>query len=195
MKLEKLNELKKTKGYKITTLILKILLAVFIIGFVLVVALQRFSNNRLSVFDFRMFTVVTGSMEPKYNIGDVLIAKKIKPEDVKVGDAVSYEGKSHSFKGKVITHEVVEIQKPKLPTDKYQFKTKGLTNLIEDPIIDEDQLYGVIVYRSFLLSLLYSFINTSLGFYILIIIPIMFIVGSEILSFMLKREEKLRQNN
>ena len=35
-----------------------------------------------------MFTVVSGSMEPKYKIGDVLIAKEKDPSKIKVGDAI-----------------------------------------------------------------------------------------------------------
>ena len=58
------------------------------VGFILSVCLQRFSNNKLSILNYRMFTVISGSMEPLYKIGDVLIAKEVKPEDIKVGDKI-----------------------------------------------------------------------------------------------------------
>ena len=101
----------ESTGFKIASIIVKVLIWLCLIAFVISVCMQRFSNNRLSVLNFRMFTVVSGSMKPKYNIGDVLIAKEIKPEDVKVGDTISYQGTVNSFKDKVVTHQVVGIEK------------------------------------------------------------------------------------
>ena len=97
---------------------------VFLIAFVLVVCLQRFSNNRISFFKYRMFTVISGSMEPKYKVGDVLIAKEVEPSKIKVGDTISYLGMSGDFAGKVITHQVVGINQNQ--DGKYIFSAKGL---------------------------------------------------------------------
>ena len=72
-----MKKLRENKIFKIVKGIVNVLLMIFCLLFVLVVCLQRFSNNELSFFDYRMFTVVTGSMEPRYMIGDVLIAKKV----------------------------------------------------------------------------------------------------------------------
>ena len=147
---------------------------VFLIAFVLVVCLQRFSNNRISFFKYRMFTVISGSMEPKY----------------KVGDTISYLGMSGDFAGKVITHQVVGINQNQ--DGKYIFSAKGLKNLVVDPSISEDQLYGVVIYRCPILSFFYKIISTNLGFYLFIIIPLMYIIGYEIINVLLKKEEKRR---
>ena len=106
-----MEKLRNNKVFKIGSIIFKIIIFIAMIGFVLSVCLQRFSNNKLSIFNFRMFTVISGSMEPKYKIGDVLIAKEIKPEKIKVGDTISYLGNVNSFKDKVVTHQVVGIEK------------------------------------------------------------------------------------
>ena len=71
--------------------------------FILVVCMQRFSNNKISFFNFRMFTVVSQSMTPKYDIGDVLIAKETEPSKIEEGDVISYLGTYGDFKNKVIT--------------------------------------------------------------------------------------------
>ena len=76
------------KILKILKTIVDIILVVFVLAFVLVVCLQRFSNNELSVFGYRMFTVVSGSMLPEYEIGDVVISKNIPTKEIKVGDDV-----------------------------------------------------------------------------------------------------------
>lgn len=177
-----LSILKKLVDIAITT---------FVILFVVVVCLQRFSNNEFSLFNYRIFSVVSGSMVPMYNVGDVLISKEVEPNEVEIGDAVSYLGESGSFKGKVITHQVVDIEKN--VDDEFVFHTKGLANIIEDPIVHESQLYGVVVRKAYLLSFVYRVVGTKLGLFLFVIIPILYIVSSEMIGFMLEKEEKRRE--
>lgn len=170
--------------------IVDILLTVFVISFVFVVCLQRFSDNEISLFNYRMFTVVSGSMEPEYEIGDVLVSKEVDPKEIKVGDDVSYLGRTGSFTGKVVTHRVVEIE-PGVD-GKLVFHTKGLANLVEDPVVYEDQLYGVVKYEIEVLSFIYKCVGTPTGMFIFIVIPVLYVVGSEMIYFLLEKEEKRR---
>ena len=183
-------EKKENKGLKIVKSVLNFVIALLVILFVIVVVLQRFSNNKLSFFNFRMFTVVSGSMKPTYDIGDVLISKETDASKIKVGDTISYLGRAGSFRDKVITHKVVGIEKDE--KGKYVFRTKGTANLVEDPLVYQDQLYGVVVYKVKLLSLIYKIVSTKYGMLIFVIIPLFYVIGSEILSFMLEKEEKRR---
>jgi signal peptidase len=139
-----------------------------------------------------MFTVATSSMEPRYVIGDVLFAKKVEPSEIKVGDAISYEGRVGSFKDKIITHEVVKIVKDN--NGKYVFHAKGRANIVEDPIVYEDQLYGIVVYKSRILSFVYKIIKTTTGFFLFIIIPLVGIIGYELISTLLAKEDKRRKS-
>ena len=70
------------KTFKIIKGIINTFIVFIIFAFVLMVCLQRFSGNKISFLNYRMFTVVTGSMEPKYKIGDVLIAKEKDPSEI-----------------------------------------------------------------------------------------------------------------
>jgi signal peptidase len=189
--MKKMKELKENKIFKILMSIIRVLIGIILVGFILVVCLQRFSDNKISFFDYRMFTVISGSMKPKYNIGDVLIAKKVDPSTIKVGDTISYKGMAGDFNGKVITHQVVSIDKDS--TRGYLFHAKGLANLVEDPIVYENQIYGVVIYRSVILSTIYEIVGTSIGFYMFIIVPLIFIIGSEIFTTLLEKEEKRRE--
>ena len=178
--------------FKIIKTILNIFVAIFIILFLLVVALQRFSNNKISFLSFRMFTVVSGSMDPKYKIGDVLIAKEIDPSKIEVGDAISYLGEKGNVAGKVITHEVIEINKDN--DGKYTFITKGIIPEAQpDPVVYEHQIYGKIIYKPIILSFIYKIVATKFGMFFLIFIPLLYIIGSEILMTMLEKEEKRRK--
>lgn len=184
----------KEKGKKIgkiLIIVLRVIITIALAAFILVVCLQRFSNNKISFFNFRMFTVVSQSMTPKYDIGDVLISKETGPSKIEEGDVISYLGSYGDFSGKVITHRVVGVEKRE--DGKYYFRTKGDANIVEDPIVSEDQLYGVVVYKSVVLSLVYRIVGTKIGFYLFIIIPILFIIGSEMISTLLEKEEERRK--
>ena len=187
-----MKSLKDKKYYKVLKVVFETLIFIVLVGFVISVFLQRFSNNKLSIFNYRMFTVISGSMEPKYKIGDVLIAKEIDPKTIKTGDIISYLGNTGSFKDKVVTHQVTKVE---TLGDKLYFRTKGLANLVEDPPVSEDQVYGKVIYKSIIISLVYKIVSTNIGFYLFIIVPILFIISSEIIETMLNKEEKRRKTS
>ena len=158
------------KAFKITKIVFNTLITTFVILFLLMVCLQRFSNNEVSFFKYRLFTVATGSMAPQFNVGDVLIAKETAPENIKVGDSLTYIGNSGTFTGKVVTHEVTRIEKTN--DGQYIFHTKGKANLIEDPPVYENQVYGVIVWNPKILSFIYKIVGTKYGLFIFVVLPI-----------------------
>ncbi len=174
------------KIFKVVSTVISLILILFIA----VVLLQRFSDNKISFFDYRMFAVVTGSMEPEYKVGDVLITKKVDPAKIKVGDNITYLGKVGGVQGKIITHQV--IAKGLNENNKYEFAAKGLVNENMDPIVNEDQIFGVVVYKSYVISFLYKVVTTPVGFFVFIVIPLFVIIGSRLLMYLLNQEEKRR---
>lgn len=77
-----------------------------------------------SFLGIKTYVIVSGSMEPEYNIGDIVIVKKAKEEDINKGDIISYrDGQS------VVTHRVIEEKEINGIT---KFKTKGDNNNTED---------------------------------------------------------------
>lgn len=183
--------MKNNKALKYIFKVIQGLVYVILALFVLVVVLQRFSDNKLSFFNYRMFTVISESMTPKYKIGDILVSKETEPSKIKVGDVISYKGMSGSFKDKIITHQVTEINKNS--SGKYVFHAKGLANIIEDPLVYEDQLYGVVVYKTKILSLIYKIISTPLGFFLFVFIPIVLTIGTEIIENNLEKIENSKK--
>ena len=83
------NKLKNNKALKIIGSILYYMLVLLIIAVLAVVLLQRVSKNTITIGGIRIFNIVSESMVPKYEIGDVLIAKSIDPSKLKVGDDVA----------------------------------------------------------------------------------------------------------
>lgn len=167
---------------------IKVVVWIFVLLVIFVILVQRIFNNQVSIGSYRMFTVVTGSMEPVYNVGDVVISKEVDPSTIKKGDDVVYLGEKDDFKDKIVTHRVIKIEKKE---GDYYFTTKGVANEYSDPVISSDQIYGKVVYRPVVLSFLSGILNTRLGFYLLIFVPVAFLIFLEILDYIKRKEGEL----
>lgn len=168
--------MKKAIHFIITTI--ETIITVVLIALVVLLAIQRFSNNG-SFFGYRIYTVASDSMIPIYTIGDTLLIKDTNPRDIEVGDALTYQGTSGSMKGKIITHQVVGIEEI---DGEYQFHTKGTANQIEDPIVYENQVFGKVIRKFAILSILGN-ITTNMSLLILFItIPIAVLIAIEIIK-------------
>lgn len=167
---------------------IKVIVWIFVLLVIFVILVQRIFNNRVSIGSYRMFTVVTGSMEPVYNVGDVVISKEVDPSTIKKGDDVVYLGEKNDFKDKIVTHRVIKIENK---DGEYYFTTKGVANDYSDPVISSDQIYGKVVYKPVVLSFLSSILNTRLGFYLLIFVPVAFLIFLEILDYIKRKEGEL----
>lgn len=162
---------------------------VWIFAFVIVaiIVIQRAFNNNVSLGSYRMFTVATGSMLPKYEVYDVIISKTVPINTIKVGDDLVYLGVKNDYKDKIITHKVIGVSKS---GGKYTFQTKGIANTEADPLVDESQIYGIVVYKSGLLSFLSHILNNSFGLYFLIFVPLAFLIFLEILDKIKEKENE-----
>lgn len=181
-----MKKIKENKIFKIVKNILKVLITIFILIIVGVILIQRIFNNNFSLAGFRIYTVATGSMVPEYNVLDIIITKTKDMNEIKIGDDVVYLGKEGDFYNKIVTHRVIGKQE----TDgKTYFRTKGIANRSEDPLIDETQIYGVVLKKSFILSFISKLVNSNVGFYLLILIPGAILITLEIIDKVNKKDE------
>lgn len=175
--LEFINKMKENIFLKTIGNIIYYTLFVLIILILLVVIIQRISNNSISFFGFRIFNIVSGSMNPDYEVGDILISKTTEPQNIKVGDDIVYVGEKLNLQGKIITHRVVSVSQE---DGKYIFKTKGIANEEQDPTISQEQIYGKIIYKAHILSFISKVINNIYAFYFFIFIPLSIIIIKKI---------------
>ena len=89
--------------------IVQIFMVVIVILMFSFAIVQKTSDNRGSIGGIKIFTVITGSMIPVYDIGDILVVKEISPEEIKIGDDIVYKGEKGSYTNKTITHRVTSI--------------------------------------------------------------------------------------
>lgn len=176
---------------KVVKIVSKILYQILIIVCVLVAAvivLQKVSNSNKSIAGYRIFRVITGSMEPEYGVGEVVISKEVDPKSIKVGDDIVYLGSYGEYSGKIIMHEVVAIDTDE--NGNFNFHAKGLhSSSVEDPQIKESQIYGVVKFKSGILTVLYKLATNIYSLFVIISI----LVLNVFISFRVEGRTKVQQ--
>ena len=76
-----------------------------------------------AAFGYTSLTVLSGSMAPVLQPGDVVVEKKIAPAEARPGDVVSFKAPEHP--SKVYTHRIVRMR---VLDDQVQFVTRGDAN-------------------------------------------------------------------
>lgn len=96
------------------------------------------------VLDGAALTVLTGSMEPTYSPGDVVVVKGVSDASAEVnpGDVVAFQPVSND--PTLITHRVVTKSFSSAGTS---FVTRGDANGAQDDPIVGEQIKGVVVYH------------------------------------------------
>ena len=92
--------------------------------FVVAVAL---SPILLVPFGFKSATVMSGSMVPTLNVGDIVIERPIEPSAARIGDVITFTDPKDDER--LLTHRVRSI---KVKGDEYTFTTKGDANNTEE---------------------------------------------------------------
>ena len=169
---------------KITKSIIYIVLIIIL----LIILVQRFTNNEKSLLGYKIFRVATESMVPEYYINDVILVQEVDLSEIKENDNITYLGKIEDGIQVPITHKVIKIEESE--EGNLIFHTKGIVNDIEDPIVKEEQIYGVVIFKMHILSFINRLINNIFGFILLIFVPLMFWICKNIKELILMVKEK-----
>ena len=151
------NTLKKIWNIVSTALVvLMVLCAVFLMG--------------SRVMGYQCFTVISGSMEPKYSVGDLIYVKKVDANTIKVGDDITFILNEDLV---VATHRVVRID-----AENQRLYTKGLANEIEDSDpVHFNNVIGVPQFSIPKLGYVSDFVQNPPGMYITIGVGIILILA------------------
>ena len=150
---------KKIKLHRIFKIIaFPIMIIVLLLG--LYVGYTKFikKENDINILGFRFFMVSTGSMEPEYNIGDLIVIKNTLKENIKVGDVINFVSEN----GKdTVTHRVTEIVQQ---DGKTLYKTKGDNNSSEDSgLVDYEKVHGSLIFKVSKLGMIITKVFTGMG--------------------------------
>ena len=150
--------------------VLIIALALFVL---LSVVLTR-SGETPSIMGYSVFRVISGSMEPAIGENDLIVVKRVEPEEIRTGDVISFYASDPSLHGAVNTHRVTAVSQENGET---VFTTKGDANQLEDAYpVYPDALIGRVVFVSAFLGTLSRLVSNPLVFVPLIFVPLLAIL-------------------
>ena len=165
------NIVKKTlKGLVIILIIIEVVLMSFIMIF-------KMSGKNPTLFGYQFYVIVSPSMEPELSVGDVILSKKYKGQPIEKGDIITFLGREGSLEGKVVTHQVIEVEET---NGELSITTKGLANNIEDPSITQSDVLSIMKYKTVGFGFIYRLMSSTPGFIFLILLPLLILIASEI---------------
>lgn len=178
----------KITGNILYTLIFSILLLLTVI-----VISSRASGGEPELFGYQLKTVLSGSMEPTFNTGSLILVKKFdEATTLDKGDIITFRQDETN----VVTHRIIEVV---TQSGKEFYRTQGDNN--EDPdtnLVMTDNL--VAKYTGITIPLIGYFLqyaSTPLGTALLLIIPGLILLGYSALTIrqgIREIEGKLKNN-
>ena len=174
---------KKEKQRKVMRIIVYILIIPILI-YNMVILFQAFSNSdeMPNFLGYKSFVIVSGSMLPELEIGDIVVVKSINEVNLKEGDIISFrEGNS------IITHRIDHV----IDNGK-RFITKGDANSSEDiNPVDLENIEGIYEFKIPKFGKFVLFMQNKTGIIIIaLIIYILYIVNKSKEEKIIMRKEK-----
>ena len=183
----------------VSIIILIIILPILFVNVVILVDSVVNPNEIPGFFGYKPFIVLSGSMKPEINSGDLVLTKEIEPEKLEKGDIISFrEGEI------VVTHRIVDIVDEK---DEKGFITKGDNNESKDlKIVPFENVEGIYLNKISGLGNVAMFIQTPTGIIISLSIPLAILICINLMQAnsnrldedkerMKEEIEKLKQEN
>lgn len=188
----------KKKGNSILKLILNIiswtifalliLIALFLLYYAIATQIYAKKGEKYKPA-FSLYTIISGSMEPNINVYDVVVDTKVdNPEDIKVGDIITFTSSSSLTYGVTITHRVIAIDNS---NGVYRYRTQGDNNLVpDDTYVEFGNILGKVLFKvpqlgrvQFLLlkagSWLFIILIPSLGIVIYDLLKVLKLAGTK----------------
>jgi signal peptidase len=158
-------------GYVICVL----LAFIFIVNVTMIVKSYLSPEKVPDFMGYKPFIVLSGSMEPTIEAGDLIITKRIAPEKVAVGDVISFRVENDI----VVSHRVTEVE----TAGGLSFLTKGDANIGMDAVeVQPETIEGLYVWRGAGLGKLALFLQTPIGMLLFVVAPLCLFIIYDIVS-------------
>jgi len=167
MKKEKRNSIEKKLNALLTVVV--IICAVVCLS----LCVQTIQGKQASIFGFRIYHILTGSMEPTIATGTNVIVHRVDPDTLEKDDIITFVSHDSAIYGSANTHRIYSIEKDE-NGEKY-FVTKGDANKITDSVyVYPEDVIGKVVFhmQSAVFSNIWGFLKTPPGFITAIGMPL-----------------------
>lgn len=178
----------------------KIISAVLLVFVVIMSALALFFTYSrakygiVTMFGYSVCYVVTGSMQPTLNVGDVILIKGVENQgDIDVGDIVTYKSTQGAFAGSYITHRVVQIV---INNGEYQYIMRGDDNPANDTeYINLEKVTGVYIKNIVFIQFLFGVLSNPIIFILIVVVPLLIILMMQVVNVIKSLNEKEQNEN
>ncbi len=97
-----------------------------------------FSKKNPSFFGIRTYIIISGSMEPNINIGDIIVVKSTEQKALTKGDIISFRENQS-----IITHRINEVLKL---DGEIKYRTKGdKNNICDSELVKYENIEGKVI--------------------------------------------------
>ena len=153
--------------------IFKIIYAIFVAFIILIALLLIFSVLPITG-NYKVMTVISGSMAPAIKMGSVVIVKPV--DEYKIGDVITFG--PYSRTKAPTTHRIYDI---KVTGGEPIYITKGDVNNAPDTReITKKDVLGKVLFSVPYVGYAVDFAKKPVGFALIIIVPAAIIIGDEI---------------
>ena len=155
-----------------TILVSMILWAVILLAalFAFTTLATRDNNHVANLAGFTPLSVMSDSMSPTFNAGDLIIIRKCTPATLEEGDIITFHAIINN-EFALNTHRIAEIQNQ---NGARSYVTKGDNNVIADThIIADGDIVGKFVGRLPYFGKVVQFLSSSTGFLLVIVLPLL----------------------
>jgi signal peptidase len=154
----------------VTYLLCGIFAIILLINCILIVQSAIDEDKVPDVLGYFPMVVLSDSMTPTLESGDLIIYKKISPENASVGDIIVFYDPQDSSHQTLVTHRIIEIVTSGSETS---FRTKGDANNTEDSsLVPQSEMIGIYKNRIPNMGNAVLFLQTTKGMLICIVIPL-----------------------
>lgn len=166
---------------KITSALATIIfiICLVLLALVMVTPKDAAGNKRVNVAGYSIMTVMTGSMEPAYQVGDIIVIKKTNENELQVKDVITFISTDEELNGQPITHRIIDITDE---NGQKKFETKGDNNQIADETpVTSDRILGKVQLRIPFVGRAVNFMQTNrIAFFLIVILPMLVIMALEV---------------
>jgi signal peptidase len=173
---------KTSTAHKIQTVIgivlCVILIPILILNISLIIRSFTDPDEVPSVGGYLPLIVLTDSMYPQIQSGDLIICHTAQPEDIQVGDVIAFFDPAGNGTS-VVTHKVMELTEV---GGEVAWVTQGIANNAADFLpVPAKNLVGVYESRISGLGNVVMFMQSTTGLIVCVVLPILLLVGYDIL--------------
>lgn len=160
-------------------IVLLLLIGSFLVYYV--ITANAYKKDPTQKPKINMYTIISGSMEPTIHVYDVVfdIAPN-SPEEIKVGDVITFVSTSSISEGLIVTHRVQDIR---IIDGNYEYITKGDYNSAADSApATYENIIGKVAFKIPQLGRVQFFVSSKAGWFIVVLLPALGVIIYDVIK-------------